>query len=551
MTELVLGKGLQVPPQKEAAIRLVQICDTSETSKIQRTALGKAKTVLVSNGELQEIMTASPTTEHINIAKESQIVTNSNLLPLECGKDSQGFSVPVQLMQTKTCETASFQAESNNIGSKEQKSGKQDSNKRKPNLAKSMWISPSTAMALTAASTWKSQVVEKTIEETQAAVVEPEEESVIEDEIEETELNTDTVVGKTVALLLGKPVSKHKNIFDLMADTASKMIKRTFGKKNVPAETQVQVEEMPQIVLMAAEPEPVLLVNDAPEIADAPMIEEPALPYESPAPEVVETKETKKKVACTPVFPASTFKREHRAPVPPPALHNHAIKEAFKLKVMKMGAGRFTFDDIEAKHQDQLIEDLRLAGDRTDVKELHKESELKLRELLKDRQANMTHEMRPRIDGGAPFWRVEQMLNRRAPEARSPSPETVKKWRAAAKKAGVPLEALTKEPLMNPWTSGNQFVSFPNVATQETRCVFVESANADSETNIVMSKADEIRVRPSVATFPRIVNPKHMEMLLNQSPTRPEMPPAITVTVPLPSRLAKGEILWRKLCPLK
>ena len=514
MTELVLGKGLLVPPSKEGAVRIVQICEPSEVSKIQQQGV-------------------------VRKTKSLQASYVDRVQPGE--KDA--------------CEPA-CQSKIDHCIAKVQTSSHQVANTHKLDLATSIWVSPSTALALNAAASTCAQTNTTNEETTTAAVspstalalnvaastcanisaavevVEPEEEPVVEDDLE---LDTTTSVGKSVALMLGKPISMHKNIFDLMADTASKMMKRTFGKQNASSNMQAElIEATAPIISIAAEPEPVAIDNDPPKVA-----EEKQQHVASMLPSIPRVKAVE------------ALQRERRSQIPPPVLHNQDIKAAFQLKVMKMGAGRFSFDDIEAKTQDQLIEDLRRAGDKTNLKELQKESEVKLREMLKDRQSIAQHEMKTRHDGGAPFWRVEQILNRRAPEARSPSPETLKKWRAAAKKAGVHIEALTKEPLLNPWTSGNHGVSFSNVVSQETSCKLADSGAADAAAHTSASKVvEEYRSRPAPESVPRIVNPHHMELLLKQSPPKPAARPPITVSVPLPSRLAKGEILWRKLCPL-
>ena len=486
MTELVLGKGLLVPPSKEGAVRIVQICEPPEVSKIQQQGV-------------------------VRKTKSLQASYVGRVQPGE--KDA--------------CEPTS-QNKFDDCIAKAQISSNQVANNHKLDLATSIWVSPSTALALNAAASTCAHT------NTSAAVevVEPEEEPVVEDDLE---LDTTTTAGRTVALMLGKPISMHKNIFDLMADTASKMMKRTFEKNNASSNSQSELNgATAPIISIATEPEPVAVDNDPPEVA-----EEKQQHVVSILPSIPRVKALE------------AIQRERRSQISPPVLHNQDIKAAFQLKVMKMGAGRFSFDDIEAKTQDQLIEDLRRAGDKTNLKELQKESEVKLREMLKDRQSNAPHEMKTRHDGGAPFWRVEQILNRRAPEARSPSPETLKKWRAAAKKAGVPIEALTKEPLMNPWTSGNHGVSVSNVVSQETSCKLADSGAADAEAHTSASKVvEEYRSRPAPESVPRIVNPHHMELLLKQSPPKPAARPPITVSVPLPSRLAKGEILWRKLCPL-
>lgn len=369
------------------------------------------------------------------------------------------------------------------------------------------------------------------------------------------ELDTNTSLGKSVAFLMGKSVPKHQNIFDLMDSTASKWIKKSLGKKSI---SSMLLEQKQNEMLLEAQQRNGTIESVTGEISDSVTEQVSLVQNQSVQLPSIEIKNTslqslsdigdsatqrtfdqRESVVLPSIFTESSFsvfKRERKGAKSPPILHNHSIKEAFKLKFenLKMGEGRFSFDDIEAKTKDQLIYNLKQKGDKTDLKELQKESESKLRAFLKERLENASYDMKFRSDGNLPFSRIEQMLSRRAPEPKCPSPETIKKWHATAIRAGVPLEALMRYQ--------NNLVTIDEP---------VETASKRAESKIEVQKSIDTRARPTAASIPRIVNPDHIELLLSQSLPKLYSPSHIAVSVQVPLRIARNDVLWKKLCALE
>jgi hypothetical protein len=356
------------------------------------------------------------------------------------------------------------------------------------------------------------------------------------------ELNTDTTLGLSVAILMGKSVPKHKNIFDLMDSSASTWIKKSLGKNSI---SSMLLEKKRNEALLEAKEKEQQADVSADDVNEVQSLKLPSIEIRQPSQPSLEiggsckdnTCELYESSAFPPIFAdSSVFKRERRGAKSPPVLHNYAIKETYKLRFenLKMGEGRFAFDDIEAKTKEQLIQNLRQTGDKTDFKELQKKSESNLRIFLKERQESSLNEVKFKSDGNLPFFRIEQMLSRRAPETKCPSPETIKKWHATAKKAGVPIEALTR-------FQGNL------TCDQAAAVDPVESTFKRAE--IAVQRAIETKVKP--VCIPRIVNPDHMELLLSQSPPKPytQSPTALSMQVPM--RMARNDILWKMLCALE
>jgi hypothetical protein len=365
------------------------------------------------------------------------------------------------------------------------------------------------------------------------------------------ELDTETTLGLSVAILMGKSIPKHKNIFDLMDSTASSWIKRSLGKQS---QSSIELERKKnEMLLLAAQQQEI----DASIAAERLLQENNSLSMP-----LIEKKQTPQPIAVDigvsdkdklgdhsetclfpPISPEKSFhalKRERRGAKSPTVLHNHAIKETMKLKFgqLRMGEGRFSFDDVAVSTKEQLICNLRQKGDKTDLKELQKESQSKLREILKERLENESHLVKYKSESNPPFFRIEQILSKRAPEPKCPSPETIAKWHAAAKKAGVPMEALTK--------------SQTNFAGEDTTdAVNLENASMRSEAKLSIPRLSETKAKPAANLIPRIVNPDHMELLLSQSSPKLYTQHSIAVSVQMPSRTARNEILWKLLCALE
>jgi hypothetical protein len=233
------------------------------------------------------------------------------------------------------------------------------------------------------------------------------------------------------------------------------------------------------------------------------------------------------------ILPPIILKKNRRLAILPPTLQNHTIKETMKLRFesFRLGEGRFTFDDIAFKTKGQLIEQIRQMDDKSELKELQRLSDSKLREVLRELLDNASREIKFKGKDTVPFFRIEHILSKRVPVAKSPSPETIKKWHVAAKKAGVPVEAFSKQQHSKA------------ICDEDNSDIFSDCESArlsNSETPIIR----EFRSRP------RIVNAENMELLLAQSsPPKRNVLPKFNVTVHVPSRVAQSDILWKKLCP--
>ncbi len=372
------------------------------------------------------------------------------------------------------------------------------------------------------------------------------------DDAESSIINTDTAIGKSVAIIMGQKVPKFKNIFDLMDDAGARLMKSVLRKKPQPS---IQIESMttafenPKLdslpceittnafsdsntpILPILRPEENVQYNAACEgVPLSKLLVEHSSQFDNP-------------VACVlpPIVSVnqhSATNRENRASHP--LLHNRALKESMRLKFEKfrMGEGRFNFDDIEAKSKAQLIEDLRQSGDRTDTTQLQKQSKSKLKELLKERLQCASSEMKARCDGDVPYFRSEHFFSKHAaPQEKLPSPESIQKWHAAAKKAGVPIEALKSPSLMR--------VS----CDQESGSTLAESRLNCVDATITLDHVWKPSSRSLASLIPRTVNPEHMELLLSRKPPRMLFQPPISVAVHVPSRIAQNDILWKQLCP--
>lgn len=363
-------------------------------------------------------------------------------------------------------------------------------------------------------------------------------------EVSEQYLDTDSAIGKSVALMMGQKVSRYKNIFDLMDDAAAKLMKNIFRRKQ-QSEVQLddpQIHEKAKMSETSHAQEVIATLNESTlvhlPIINCNHITDERQHISPPMNESQVSMNLHKPGTLPPIVILSdpgTFKRERRSFKSPPVLQNQAIKETFKQKFenLRMGAGRFTFDDIEAKTKEQLIDNLRKTGFKIDLKQLQNESDSKLKEILKERLNIAFNEMKPRGERNVPFFRLEQIFSKRAPEEKIPSPETMKKWHAVAKKAGVPMEALTGLTLMK---TSEQESNAWNLAGSSNR----EDKNMESP---IFHKA---RSKPTIS---RIVNPENMELLLTRIPPQMAPQPSIKVSVNVALRIAENDILWKKLCP--
>lgn len=357
-------------------------------------------------------------------------------------------------------------------------------------------------------------------------------------------LDTDSAIGKSVALMMGQKISRYKNVFDLMDDAAAKLMKNIFRKKQ-PCEVQLEdprTDEKTKI-FETAHAQEVIVTLDESALVRLPIIHCNHPPVErqrtSPATNESQIPMDLHKAGTLPpivIVNDADFKRERRAFKSPPVLQNQAIKETFKRKFenLRMGSGRFTFDDIEAKSKEQLIDNLRKSGSKIDLKQLQNESESKLREMLKERLTIAFNGMKPRYERNVPFFRLEQIFSKRAPEEKVPSPETMKKWHAAAKKAGVPMEALTN---LTPIKASSE---------QESISGSLEGPSNREDKNMEPATFYKARSKP---TIPRTVNPDNMELLLTRVPPQMVLQPPIKVSVNVALRIAENDILWKKLCP--
>ena len=368
---------------------------------------------------------------------------------------------------------------------------------------------------------------------------------------EEPILDTDTSIGKSVALLMGKHVSRHKNIFDLMASAASSLIKNTLGKKKLLSSLHLSdsPEEKTEIHLDTAAhvsnesssfcspatdslpfSSPITLDTDCSILSERP----PLLANEAENSKALRSETqsvTEERRSC--ILPPIILKKHRQFATLPPTLQNHTIKETMKLRFesFRLGEGRFTFDDIAFKTKGQLIEQIRQMGHKSELKELQRQSDSKLREVLREILDNASREIKCKGKDTVPFFRIEHILSKRIPVAKSPSPETIKKWHDAAKKAGVPVEAFSKQQHSKAICDEDNSGIFSDC---EPACL------SNSETPIIR----EFRYRP------RIVNAENMELLLAQiSPPKRNVLPKFNVTVHVPSRVAQSDILWKKLCP--
>ncbi len=358
-------------------------------------------------------------------------------------------------------------------------------------------------------------------------------------------LDTDSAIGKSVALMMGQKVSRYKNVFDLMDDAAAKLMKNIFRKKQ-PSEVQLEDPRTDEKTKMfeTAHAQEVIVTLDESALVRLPIIHcnHPPDERQRTSPAMNESQipiDLHKAGTLPPIVilnDSGLFKRERRAFKSPPVLQNQAIKETFKRKFenFRMGAGRFTFDDIEAKSKEQLIDNLRKTGSKMDLKQLQNESEPKLREILKERLTIAFDDMKPRHERNIPFFRLEQIFSKRAPEEKVPSPETMKKWHAAAKKAGVPMEALTN---LTPIKASSE---------QESNFGRLEGPSNREDQNMEPPTFYKTRSKP---TIPRSVNPDNMELLLTRVPPQIVLQPPIKVSVNVALRIAENDILWKKLCP--
>lgn len=534
MTELVVGKKLQVPNVKDFANLATFVAQGQHNSTMKATLpeefLSSVATSkrgihrkifndsLLTTSVVAVVDVVSETSEQI----DKETITNA--------RETNHTLAPVPLHAAESVDSQNH----SRVSSNEEKITHSDSEACHDHSQQN--LEDSTQFESTAAA--------------DASVVKLNDDNAPVDDDAPAELDTGTALGLSVAILMGKSVPKHKNIFDLMDSTASSWIKRSLGKQS---QSSIELERKNnELLLLAAQQQEIdasiaaeglLQENNS---LSMPLIEKKQTPQPIPVDIGVSDKDKLRDQteSCLfpPINPEKSFhalKRDRRGEKSPPVLHNHAIKETMKLKFghLRMGEGRFSFDDVAVSTKEQLICNLRLKGDKTDLKELQKESQSKLREILKERLENESHLVKCKSDGNPPFFRIGQILSKRAPEPKCPSPETIAKWHAAAKKAGVPMEALAK--------------SQTNFAGEDTaEAVNLENGSMRSEAKFSIPRLSETKAKPAAPLIPRIVNPDHMELLLNQSSPKLYTQHAIAVSVQMPSRTARNEILWKLLCAL-
>jgi hypothetical protein len=348
---------------------------------------------------------------------------------------------------------------------------------------------------------------------------------------EERILDTDTILGKSVAFMLGKKVPTHKNIFDLMDSAASKLMKNALGRK------KPTICEVPELQLSAKSP---LDTNLNPIDTDSPNPNSCKNTAESiaqsDASETTESPAVDKGAPCSlpPIVrvKVDVMRREETILKGSQAFCGQSFKAAtvMQLQQLRMGEVRFNFDDMFAMNKNELISTLKTMGEKTDLKELQKFSVLQLRECMRERQSDLVDQIKIKNDGRQPVVRMNQVLSRRSPEMKAASPETLQKWHTAVQKAGVPCEDI-------------RFMNQTNLAHRQTDArdkeALLEGTSIDGE------ESD----KSFGCKFPRMVNAEHIELLLNHSQPKQDILRPLPLIVNIAPRISRSEFLWKILCP--